>query len=275
MRILITRAITGAIFVAIVVGSFFAPVAVFQIIFLAFALLAVREYLHIASEDAHPQSFMPFLLTTLLYSAFHLLVYSVSLSLLLFLICLLFALCIPIIELYRKKDKPLSNISVSLFPLLWIALPFGIIGMWTYFLEAGSTVLALFILIWLNDTLAYCAGSLFGKHKLFERISPKKSWEGFIAALVLTSAASAAFHYIPFFRSPVLSNVGLWIGFSIVVIVFSTFGDLTESLFKRSSNIKDSGHILPGHGGILDRFDSFLFAAPAGFIYWFAIYYFS
>ena len=122
--------------------------------------------------------------------------------------------------------------------------------------------LSMYVFIWINDTGAYLSGVTLGKHKLFPRISPKKSWEGSIGgALATTASAFAIAHLFPFM------SVAQWIGMALVVVVFGTFGDLTESMMKRHLDIKDSGRILPGHGGILDRLDSMLLAIPAVVIY--------
>ena len=126
--------------------------------------------------------------------------------------------------------------------------------------------LSIFIFLWLNDTGAYCIGSLIGKHRLFERISPKKSWEGSIGGGVVAIGVSFILaHYFPF-----MSMIE-WAGLALVVVIFGTWGDLTESLLKRQLHVKDSGNILPGHGGMLDRFDSSLMAIPAAVVYLYAL----
>ncbi len=127
-------------------------------------------------------------------------------------------------------------------------------------------LLAMFILIWLSDTGAFCVGSLMGRHKLFKRISPKKSWEGFFGGLLFCLAASAFFY---FYGNGVFGYLNLWqlLGMGAVVCVFGTWGDLVESLIKRSLGVKDSGSLLPGHGGILDRIDSLLLVTPALLLY--------
>ncbi|HPE40606.1 MAG TPA: phosphatidate cytidylyltransferase, partial [Bacteroidales bacterium] len=127
---------------------------------------------------------------------------------------------------------------------------------------------SIFLIVWASDTLAYCFGMLFGKRRLFERISPKKSWEGFILSFISTVLLSTIFTKIPFFNDSVFNTYLEWMSFAAIVIIFGTYGDLVQSMYKRCANIKDCGKILPGHGGILDRFDSFLFALPAGFIFW-------
>ena len=267
MKSLITRTITGIIFVGIIVATFFLPPVFYSIIFLPITLLGVWEYLQIAGKkNVTPQYLLPFLISIVVFIAFQQMQNTMSLSLVLFMIAIVLMVSLPVVELFRKKENPTLNIAVSLFPLLWITMPFSIAGLW--FQDSASVVLSLFIIIWLNDSLAYCAGSLLGKHKLFERISPKKSWEGFLAALILTATASAFFIDIPYFQNSVFTERWHWFGFTMLVIIAGTFGDLVESLFKRDSSVKDSGNILPGHGGILDRFDSFLLAAPVGFAYW-------
>ena len=128
--------------------------------------------------------------------------------------------------------------------------------------------LCVFIFLWLNDTGAYCSGSLFGKHKLFPRISPGKSWEGSIGGGILVMIVAAFIGYYTNENGQIsqLSVLG-WVGLGLIVVVFGTWGDLVESLFKRTLGIKDSGKIMPGHGGMLDRFDSSLMAIPASVVY--------
>lgn len=269
MKTLVVRTISGIFFVGLVVAAFFTPPVYLHILFLLFALIGCHEYLSmIKNQNVVPQFFLPLLIIASLMTSFQLMIYSKSLFLWLFVLTLLLVFVLLVVELFRKKEHPFLNIASSLFPVFWIGFPFAIASMWTHYCSAESTVLALFIIIWLYDTLAYCAGTLFGKHPLFERISPKKSWEGLIISLVLTIAASMLFTHIHFFNNVLFSTYWHWMGFSLVIVISSTFGDLTESMLKRSVGVKDSGNIMPGHGGILDRFDSFLFAAPAGFAYW-------
>ena len=123
-------------------------------------------------------------------------------------------------------------------------------------------IMAIFIFVWLDDTGAYLVGSLIGKHKLFERISPKKSWEGFFGGLILSLASSQAFAWF----APEINRMN-WLGLAATVVLFGTWGDLIESLLKRTLGVKDSGNVLPGHGGMLDRFDSVMLAVPTSYIY--------
>jgi phosphatidate cytidylyltransferase len=157
---------------------------------------------------------------------------------------------------------------------MYVALPFALLNVLAFHADKVTEQigynpilpLSVFIFLWLSDTGAYCFGSLFGKHRLFERISPKKSWEGSVGGAALSMLAS-----LPMAQLFPFMNVGEWAGLAIVVVVFGTWGDLTESLLKRRLHIKDSGNILPGHGGMLDRFDSSLLAIPAAVVYLYAI----
>ncbi|MDL2296356.1 phosphatidate cytidylyltransferase [Bacteroidales bacterium OttesenSCG-928-B11] len=269
MRNLITRAITGIIFISLIISSFFLPWYVFAVIFLFFTIVAIYEYTHIARQSgSSPQFASTMTLAVTIFVAAQITHTLPIFSAVLLLLSAILFLVVFIVELYRKKEKPLLNIATTLLPLAWIVTPFALSGLWAFRLGSANTVLAIFIFIWLYDTLAYCTGSLFGKHRLFERISPKKSWEGFILSLILTTVIAAFFVKIPYFATALPNTSLAWIGFALTIIISSTFGDLVESLFKRSANVKDSGTIFPGHGGILDRFDSFFFALPAGFVYY-------
>jgi len=168
--------------------------------------------------------------------------------------------CVYMIKLYKKFErKPFTNIAFTFLGIFYVAVPIALLniavfenGYYNYEIMFGC----LFIL-WASDTGAYFAGTFFGKRKLFERISPKKSWEGFfggaILALIFSYGLSQFFHSI---------SLTQWITVGLIIIVGGTFGDLVESLLKRSIEIKDSGNSIPGHGGFLDRFDGLLISAP-------------
>lgn len=177
-------------------------------------------------------------------------------------------LCRMTLQLYSKSDTPLADLSKSMMTQLYIGLPLGLmccIGEW-WNLKA---VLVVFFMIWINDTGAFLVGSMLGKHRLFERISPKKSWEGFFGGLVFNLIAATLFSIFCHNFFGIGDSLGMWLGLGILVTVFATWGDLVESLIKRSLHIKDSGKLIPGHGGILDRIDSLLFVMPATMIYLF------
>ncbi len=174
-------------------------------------------------------------------------------SVLLYLLILIFS------STFIKRKDILHGIIYSVFGQMYITMALSLLMILT---DSAFPVIALFVYIWVNDTAAYFFGSLIGKHKLHERISPKKSIEGFVAGILFTVLASFIFAYFfPQFSLP------FWIGLSLIVSLFGTLGDLFESLIKRTCDVKDAGNIIPGHGGILDRIDSLLVAVPAVFMY--------
>jgi phosphatidate cytidylyltransferase len=170
-----------------------------------------------------------------------------------------------ICELYRKSQTPIANIGSTLMGVIYIALPISLFVFIPILLGEGEwkPLAALFyiFIIWANDVFAYLFGITLGRHRLFERISPKKSWEGFFGGL----AGAIAMGYV---AAIVLeANTTAWMGLALVAAIAGVFGDLVESLMKRSIDIKDSGNIIPGHGGWLDRFDALILSAPFVFIY--------
>ena len=178
-------------------------------------------------------------------------------------------------ELYLKAKDPVNNWAYTMMSQLYIALPFSLLNVLA-FRSNGYDIqytylmpLSVFVFLWINDAGAYICGSLLGRHKLFPRVSPGKSWEGSIGGGLLVVVAAVLIWY--FTEQYDVNDLRLtayeWAGLGIVVVVFGTWGDLIESLFKRTRGIKDSGNILPGHGGMLDRFDSTLMAVPASVVY--------
>lgn len=180
----------------------------------------------------------------------------------------IYILSLFISELFLKRTNPIQSLAYAVLGQIYLAIPLSLLSYLAFGYDMESKtyhyafLLALFVFIWVNDSFAYLTGSLFGKHRMFERISPKKSWEGFIGGATFTIAASVIFAGF-FTQLPIWG----WIGFAVVMVIFGTLGDLVESLFKRTLNVKDSGNLLPGHGGILDRIDSVVFSIPALFIY--------
>ena len=170
-----------------------------------------------------------------------------------------------ICELYRKSSTPIANIATSLLGALYVALPMALLIVIPMLLGGGEwnpwiMILYIFI-IWANDVFAYLFGITLGRHRLFERISPKKSWEGFFGGLLGAMAMGWVAAII------LGASVPMWIGLALMAAISGVFGDLVESLMKRSVDIKDSGNIIPGHGGWLDRFDALILSAPFVFIY--------
>ena len=184
-----------------------------------------------------------------------------------------------IAELYLKNENPLHCWAYTMLGQMYIALPFSMVNVLAFQTtpEGMLTVdmllpLSVFVLLWTNDTGAYCAGSLLGKHKLFPRVSPGKSWEGSIGGGVLVLVVSYLIGwYVNQGAEPHVLNEWQWMGLGLVVCVFGTWGDLVESLLKRTIGVKDSGNVIPGHGGMLDRFDSSLMALPAAVVYLYSL----
>ncbi|PCJ81147.1 MAG: phosphatidate cytidylyltransferase [Flavobacteriales bacterium] len=174
-----------------------------------------------------------------------------------------------LVELFKKNENPFTNISFSFSGIIYIAFPFATLNYIAIYKGDNladfyhpEMVLCYFLILWGNDTGAYFAGNLFGKHKLFERISPNKTWEGGIGGLLLAITVAIVISYY-------LTEISIfdWIAIAILIVFFGTLGDLVESYFKRGLGIKDSGNILPGHGGVLDRSDSLLLSVPFVYAY--------
>lgn len=265
------RAITGIVFVVVLVGCILWGSISFSLLFTLITALSVHEFGHLM--NTYNGGSLNKTITALGGAYLFLALGSFCIGATdarIFLPYLFLLLYVMITELYLKKANPLGNWAFSMLSQLYIALPFALLNILAYHNSPeNSSVtynpilpLSIFVFIWLSDTGAYCVGSLIGKHRLFERISPKKSWEGSVGGAVFSIASSLIFaHCYPFF------SIAQWAGLAAVVVVFGTWGDLTESLMKRQLGIKDSGNILPGHGGMLDRFDSALMAIPAAVIY--------
>ena len=175
-------------------------------------------------------------------------------------------------ELYLKAEDPIHDWAYTMLSQVYIALPFSLLNVLAFHANGQYSYvfpLSVFIFLWMNDTGAYCVGSLLGRHKLFPRISPGKSWEGSIGGGVLVIGIAVLIWYLldTYLSDQPNLTVAEWAGLGLTVVIFGTWGDLVESLFKRTIGVKDSGNILPGHGGMLDRFDSSLLAIPAAVVY--------
>jgi phosphatidate cytidylyltransferase len=270
----ILRTVTGALIVALLVCCIIIGPLTFSILFALVSALAVHEFCKLVNQNEGVSTNTLINVLGGVYLFFSFLGFCLELTgSQIFIPYLFLIIYLLISELYLQKENPVNNLAYSMLSQLYVALPFALLNVLAYPAnKAGAATynyaipLSIFIFIWLNDTGAYCFGTLFGKHRLFERISPKKSWEGSIGGGLLTLAAGFAFgSYFQFMSS------FAWAGLGLTVTVFGTWGDLVESLIKRHMKIKDSGNILPGHGGILDRFDSALIAIPAAVIYLYVI----
>jgi phosphatidate cytidylyltransferase len=271
MNELLKRILTAIIFGALVIGSLlFHPIS-FAIVLTIFIVFASFEWINITRHLGHsltPLLFIFFSVWFFLPAVF----LSAEMELLTGLGILSLLLILPaagIIEMFRNKEHAVLNLMILGSGLMYIVAPMGILILLTQnnFLllwhEFHTLPLFLFIVIWTYDTFAYFTGSLFGKHKLFERLSPKKTWEGAIGGTIITMILM--YFVLPLFIALPIDFIVIG---SILIIIAATFGDLFESMLKRKAGVKDSGSIFPGHGGVLDRFDSVFFAAPVFFIFW-------
>lgn len=272
MKNFIIRALTGIAIVAVqVLCTYLSPISL-AALFLLLTALAVNEFLGLLIKKGKVRIGRPLIVagSCYLFFAVWLNCLTEASLLALFLPYLLFVIFCCVRELYNDDGNPIVNLGAIMLSQLYVALPLSLINLLAfsdcYLYDCSIKYyvfpLAMYVFLWLNDTGAYLCGSLLGKHKLFPRISPKKSWEGSIGgAIVAMASAVAVAHFFP------VLNVWQWVGMALVVVVAGTYGDLTESMIKRSLDVKDSGRMLPGHGGILDRLDSMLFAIPASVIY--------
>lgn len=267
----IQRTVTGVLFVSILLACIlFGPVS-YAVLFFLITAAATSEFSHLVNQVAGVKINRPVAMLGGIFLFLAFLGYCTGRTgPEIFIPYCIILIYLFVGELYARKENPLNNWAYSMLSQVYVALPFAMLNLLAFpysqdtgLVEYNSILpVSVFAFLWLSDTGAYCFGSLFGKHRLFERISPKKSWEGLVGGAAV--AIASAFVFARF--SPVLNTVQ-WIGLAVVVVVFGTWGDLVESLFKRQLGIKDSGGTLPGHGGILDRFDSALIAIPAVVVY--------
>ena len=272
MKNFIIRALTAIAIVAVqVLCTYLSPLSL-AALFLLLTALTVNEFLGIVSKAGNIAVSRPVVImgSCYLFFAIWLNCLSQGGALVVFAPYLAFLLYCYIKELYGKHADPLANLGAIMLSQFYVVLPLSLINVLAFrkfecFTDTApyyAIPLAIYVFIWINDTGAYLTGITMGRHRLFPRISPKKSWEGSIGGALLTvGSAFAVAHFCPFM------NVWQWIGMGLTVVVTGTYGDLTESMMKRQLGMKDSGHILPGHGGFLDRLDSMLFAIPAVVVY--------
>lgn len=281
MKNLLIRSITGILFVAVMVSGICLRGDAMILLFALITGLSLWEYTGLVNEvkDVTVNRFISTAAGIYLFLAIAGFCADMVPSSA-FIPYLLTVIYLFISELYTGNKNAINDWAYTMLGQMYIALPLSSINVLAFQQspEQGGVVynwvlpMSVFVFLWLNDTGAYCTGSLFGRHKLFPRISPGKSWEGSIGGAVLVLIVSALVPYLSSFSAETealtsrLSQVE-WIGLGLIVVFFGTWGDLVESLFKRTLGIKDSGNILPGHGGMLDRFDSSLMAIPAAVVY--------
>ncbi len=264
MNNFVKRVISGFLFVALLTGCIFIHPIAFFVLFFCINIMGLLEFSHMARKiEIHINNPMYLTCGSMLFTAGFLDAYIGYRDG--YLWCFILTFILSIWELYRKKGNSFQNLAFSFYGLLYLSLPFTLLIYLPYMINGTwrpEIIFLPFLLVWLNDTFAYLFGSQFGRHKLFPRISPKKTWEGAIGGGMVT--IGTGLYIAPDIEGLTIENN---IIISCIVVVFGIFGDLIESMFKRNIEIKDSGHIMPGHGGILDRFDAVLFVIPAIFVY--------
>jgi phosphatidate cytidylyltransferase len=262
-----TRAITGIFFIAVMLGSFFAGPIAFSIFYGLLALLCLQEFYKLLKQSGQQPNIVTGLLNGVyLFAAFAAAFYldaPLSHKLLFLLVPTLSAILLQ--ELFKNRPNPFGNIAYTFLGLIFAVIPFVFFHALGFIADTGFNPhipMGFLLMLWANDTGAYLTGRQFGRTKLFERHSPKKTWEGFIGGILISALAG---YIISIYFTELTWRT--WVSVAIIIGIVGTGGDLVESMFKRSINVKDSGGILPGHGGLLDRFDGLLLAAPMVFAY--------
>jgi len=266
LKEILIRTVSGIVFLIIVIGSILIHPVAFLMVFGGFTFIGLKEYFKLTKVSGKILQNTYVLIGLVLYF----LIGLIGLAKVDVIFSLLILLLFPIIiafELYSKKHD-WSRTGSVLTGYFYVAIPFGLMNSFFLLNHDGIysiyLLLSFFVIVWCNDIFAYLSGSFFGKHKLFERISPKKTWEGSAGGLLFALLAAYILSFI--FKQLQLSFIE-WMFFAVIVVIAATIGDLSESMLKRNAGVKDSGKLMPGHGGVLDRFDAILYATPFVFIY--------
>ena len=269
MKNFILRVITGAAYVAAIFAALFTTMPVFFAVFGIIMLFALNEfYKNLKVKDITVDLVLSNALAVGIYLLPIVKFYSIEFPLLSIVIVL--ALALFGIELFRNDEQPFQRIAFSLCGIVYVCVPFTLLAFFQgenvvafgfFDFLSSYMILLLFAFTWINDTFAYLTGMLLGKHPLCPKISPKKTIEGFAGGCFFTIVCAAVIAYVTDFQ--------LWptVGLAVLIVIASTLGDMVESRFKRWVGVKDSGKMLPGHGGFLDRFDSVIFSIPIFFAY--------
>lgn len=270
MKNFILRVITGAAYVAAIFVALFTTMPVFFVVFGIIMLFALNEfYKNLKVKDITVDLVLSNALAVGIYLLPIVKFYSIKFPLLSIVIVL--ALALFAIELFRNDEQPFQRIAFSLCGIIYVCVPFSLLALYKVensvdffcsFAPSSYMILLLFAFTWINDTFAYLTGMLLGKHPLCPKISPKKTIEGFAGGCFFTIVCAAVIAYV-YMEGMELHIVGL----AVLIVIASTLGDMVESRFKRWVGVKDSGKMLPGHGGFLDRFDSVIFSIPIFFAY--------
>lgn len=260
---LVTRTISGAVLVGAIVGAIYFNEISFAILFSIFSCLATREFVNLTNSPSAGVSAWrsgggAMILFWIVYS-----IYSDTSRYTTAILAICYGLWLMTEmarELWRRQENPIQAWAKLALSQIYVAQPFALLNYVAFFNGEYTPVLPLsiFVFIWTNDTFAYLTGSMIGRHRMFERISPKKSWEGFVGGNLFALVSALIIAY--FYRDIIWWQ---WLIIAEVAVIAGTIGDLMESLLKRTLGVKDSGKSIPGHGGWLDRFDSIIFAIPA------------
>lgn len=264
MNDLLKRTLTGAVYVASVLAAICFNPIISSIYFGIIGLIALSEFYNITSKNCQKLNpIIAYLTAISLYTTIALYSFNIDFKIPL-LISVILLVGIFITALYQKNENPFTSIAYTICGLIYIILPISTTNLIIQYNSEFQPLLLLsvFILAWCNDSFAYLTGVKFGKHRLFERHSPKKSWEGFVGGMIFTIIAA-----IVISKFSTIFALQHWIIIAIIVSSIGTMGDLVESMFKRQMGVKDSGKILPGHGGILDRFDILFIVLPVFWVY--------
>ncbi|MDO4320110.1 MAG: phosphatidate cytidylyltransferase [Bacteroidales bacterium] len=261
MNNMLVRALSGVVYIAVIVGCILGGRDWFLVLVAVFTMLGMAELQRLLSTRVRmgvaARACDLVMAVCLLLGIYGIGIAYDNFTSLLMVAAVYLPVRIVIAVIDRSSD-PARVMLYSMLTMIYVAWSLALLYS-AYLMSGKEIVLATFIFIWINDTGAYLSGRTFGRHKLCERLSPKKTWEGFWGGFILTLAAGAA---TPFVLGLPTGKIAVWIVYAAVVSVFGTFGDLFESLIKRNLGVKDSGNIIPGHGGILDRIDSLLAVAP-------------
>ncbi len=272
MKTFFIRSASALVFGVLMVGSLLLSAWLFSAVLFLICMLALWEFLSLEGwKSLKPDKITGMVTGALLFLSSFVFFYLPHLFLIpLISTALIFALLFSR-ELFYIRENPFGRIGLNLLALVYVVLPLSLLNGFAFIhfnpIPHTRILLYYFVLIWLNDTMAYITGMLTGKHALYKAVSPKKTIEGSVGGLLFTLAGA----WIISRYNADLSLLS-WLGFAAIVVVAGTLGDLIESMMKRSMNIKDSGSIMPGHGGLLDRFDAVLYSAPPIFVYLYAHY---
>lgn len=268
---ILIRAVSGVVMLVVMLTAMLWSTWSFAALLVAITAGVTWEHLRLSEHcGAQPQKVMamgiallvvaPF---ALLFDSEHAITEGVSLMFGMMFVVMIAMLMVLFVELFRQRETPIQNVGATILPALQVALPIAMLALLPALGEGYNAwrVVAFFSIIWANDVFAFLVGITLGRHRLCERISPKKSWEGFIGGIVAAmGVALLAAHLLD-------EDMAIWAGMGILTALAAVAGDLVESMFKRAAGVKDSGSIMPGHGGWFDRFDAVLMAAPVAVIY--------